>query len=459
MLFCLESIKIPAEATLRGKDMKSIFLSQIKQKRLYFIAFFLLMLPMLLLSIVWQTGQMQKAPLSFADIIYVLRSKKESLSYRNGLLITAVKERGIDFALIEEFEKELRKNGASPELIEAIRRKSTKPQVISTPKPILTATPTPNPTPSPPPPDSAFYRKRGDDYIGKGEYDRAISDYNEAIRLNPQDAVAYYSRGFAYHYKNDQDRAFENYKTAIQLKNEYALQPMLQCVLYNPTKNDNTDIVIKECSKTIISASDFALAYYIRGNAYRNKKYPDLAIADYNKFIEFNPKNALVYINRGDTYRDIKDYDQAIKDYNKAIELDPSNELSKKNLQRLQAELLNFLPNNRESPASSEKVNLPQGVTAGALNSRAIKLITPFYPPDAVKMLVQGKVTVQITIDKNGNVIAAKANSGNGLLRFSAESAARKSKFKPIIVNNQTVIATGFIVYNFILPKGGRINL
>ncbi len=423
--------------------MKSIFLSRIRYKRLHFIGFFLLMLPMLSLAIVWQTGQMQQAPLSFADIIYVLRSKKESLYYRNGLLITAVKERGIDFTLIEEFEKELRKNGASPVLIEAIRQKSPKPQVISTLKPILAATPTP--------PDSAFYRKRGDDYAGKGEYDRAISDYDEAIRLNPQDAVAYYSRGFAYHYKNNQDRAFENYKTAIQLKGEFALQPRLQCVLYNSAKNDNTDKAIEECSKTINSASDFALAYYIRGNAYRNKEDPDLAIADYNKFIEFNPKNTLAYINRGDTFWDKGDYDHAIADYNKAIELDASNELAKKNLQRLQAELLNISANKRESPVSSEKVNLPQTVTVGELNSRAIRLITPLYPPDAKKFRIQGKVTVQITIDENGNVISARANLGNGILRLSAESAARKSKFVPIRINNQTVKATGFIVYNFTL--------
>lgn len=402
------------------------------------------MLPMLSLSIVWQTGQMQKAPLSFADIIYVLRSKKESLSYRNGLLVTAVKERGIDFTLIKEFETELRKNGASPELIEAIRQKSPKPLLVSTPNPILTATPIP--------PDSAFYRKRADDYTSKGEYDRAISDYDEAIRLNSQDAVAYYSRGFAYHYKNNQDRAFENYKTAIQLKSEFALQPMLQCVLYNSTKNNNTDKAIEECSKTINSTSNFALAYYIRGNAYRNKEDLDRAIADYNKFIEFNPKNALAYINRGDTYWDKGDYDRAIADFNKVIELDANNELAKKKLQRLQAELLSISSNKQESAASSEKVNLPQNVTVGELNSRAIRLIKPSYPSAAIKMLKQGRVTVQISIDENGNVTFAKANSGDRLLHFSAENAARKSKFTPVTFDNQTVRATGFIIYNFILP-------
>ena len=33
----------------------------------------------------------------------------------------------------------------------------------------------------------------------KPEGERAIQDFDEAIRLNPQLAIAYYSRGLAYH--------------------------------------------------------------------------------------------------------------------------------------------------------------------------------------------------------------------------------------------------------------------
>jgi TonB family protein len=419
-----------------------------RQKRLYFFAVFLLMLPMLSLTVVWQMGQMQQAKFSLADILTGLRSKKATLADKNRILTDAVKQRGITFTLSAEIESELRNTGASDELIEAIRQKSSKPPVISTPKP----TPTATPTPSPPPPDSVFYRKRGDDYTVKGEYDLAILDYDEAIRLNPKDAIAFYKRGFAFHYKNNHDRAYENYKTAIQLENEFALQPMLQCALYNSTKNDNPDKAIEECSKTINSGSDFALAYYIRGNAYQNKKDADRAIADYSKFIKSNPKNILVYINRGDVYFDKKDYDLAAADYNEAIKLDAGNELAKRNLQRLQAEILNAAANKPESSASSGQPKLPQIPDVGALNSRAIRLSAPLYPANARKFRVGGNVTVQVTIDENGNVTSAKATSGNGLLRASAEDAARKSKFKPVTVGNQTVKATGSVVYNFILP-------
>ena len=35
-------------------------------------------------------------------------------------------------------------------------------------------------------------------YYKKGDYDRAIADFNEAIRLKPDLAEAYYNRGLAY---------------------------------------------------------------------------------------------------------------------------------------------------------------------------------------------------------------------------------------------------------------------
>jgi protein TonB len=103
-------------------------------------------------------------------------------------------------------------------------------------------------------------------------------------------------------------------------------------------------------------------------------------------------------------------------------------------------------------PASSPNAVPAQIISVGELNSRAERLITPLYPEDAKKMFMQGKVRVQVTIDENGNVIAAKANSGKPLLRFSAESAARRSKFEPVILGKKAVKATGFIVYNFTLP-------
>ena len=56
---------------------------------------------------------------------------------------------------------------------------------------------------------------------GKGEHDRAIADYNEAIRLDPKFAIALDNRGTLFA-KKDYDHAIADYTEAIRLKPDYA---------------------------------------------------------------------------------------------------------------------------------------------------------------------------------------------------------------------------------------------
>ena len=51
----------------------------------------------------------------------------------------------------------------------------------------------------------------------RGDYERAISDYTEAIRLDPKYSTAYANRGFAWLQKGDLDRAIGDYDRAIEL--------------------------------------------------------------------------------------------------------------------------------------------------------------------------------------------------------------------------------------------------
>jgi len=68
---------------------------------------------------------------------------------------------------------------------------------------------------------------------------------------------------------------------------------------------------------------EYALAYYNRGDVYRDKGEDDKAIADYDHAIRVEPKFAFAYNNRGNVYQAEGDYDKAIADYDHAIRLDP----------------------------------------------------------------------------------------------------------------------------------------
>ncbi len=64
------------------------------------------------------------------------------------------------------------------------------------------------------------YYGRGLSYYNKKDYDRAIADYNLAIKLDPNYTLAYYGRGFVYKSKGKKDKAIEDFNKFIQLNND-----------------------------------------------------------------------------------------------------------------------------------------------------------------------------------------------------------------------------------------------
>jgi tetratricopeptide (TPR) repeat protein len=131
----------------------------------------------------------------------------------------------------------------------------------------------------------AAYSNRGVKWVTKGDIDRAIADFNEAIRLEPKLDVAYRNRGNAWSAKGDNDRAIADYNEVILLN------------------------------------SKDALAYISRGNAYLAKKDHGRAITDYTEAIRLDPKLDVAYNNRcwaravtgGDLLQALGDCDQALR--------------------------------------------------------------------------------------------------------------------------------------------------
>jgi len=95
--------------------------------------------------------------------------------------------------------------------------------------------------------------------------------------------------------------------------------------------------------------------------------------------------------------------------------------------------------------------NEPKTISGGVLNGKALNLVKPAYPKEAKDANADGAVVIQITIDVQGNVVAAEAVSGQPLLREAAVQAALSSKFPPTALQGQPVKVKGVIVYNFVL--------
>jgi len=253
--------------------------------------------------------------------------------------------------------------------------------------------------------------------------------------------------------------------------------PTMDFTFYRKRGDENVskgehDLALENYSKAIELNPKDAATYLNRGRAYSNKKSYDLAILDYDKWIELSPKESMAYFNRGDIHEKRGNAQQAMSDYQKAVELDAANESAKGGLKRLQdaqakieqakieqekIEQAKILAKQKEAEAAlaaqtpkvTEKPGLLKSVELGSLVAQAVKMVMPVYPLVAKQSKATGQVMVQIMLDEKGNVTDAKAASGPSILRGASEEAARRSKFKPAFVANEAVKATGFIVYNF----------
>ncbi|MCD6279358.1 tetratricopeptide repeat protein [Candidatus Micrarchaeota archaeon] len=180
-------------------------------------------------------------------------------------------------------------------------------------------------------PDAQTYYHRGNTYFEKGNYEKAIENYNMAIILNPHFSEAYFSRALSYYYLKNYDRAITDYSKSLELDPSNP-------VIYNNLgdayyRKQNFDRAIENYDKAIELNNKYLKAYYNRGLAYACKEDFDTAIENFDKVIKLNPNFAEAYHVRGLAYDYKNDLNNAIKDYEKSLELDPNLEDAKKHLE------------------------------------------------------------------------------------------------------------------------------
>ena len=170
--------------------------------------------------------------------------------------------------------------------------------------------------------DKAFYN-RGIAYRRKGDHDRAIKDYSEAIRINPNYDKAFNNRGLIHSRKGAHDRAIEDYTAAIRINPNYALALNNRGNAFR--RKGDYDRAIQDYNEAIRINPDYDKAFYNRGIAYGRQGNHDRAIDDYNEAIRINPKYASAFNNRGNAHRRKGNNDRAIQDYDEAIRINPQN--------------------------------------------------------------------------------------------------------------------------------------
>jgi len=89
----------------------------------------------------------------------------------------------------------------------------------------------------------------------------------------------------------------------------------------------------------------------------------------------------------------------------------------------------------------------------GVLQGSATKRVTPEYPELASVARITGSVVVEVTVNEEGTVEAARAVSGHPLLKDAAVDAARGWVFTPTTLSGTPVKVIGTITFNFMPPR------
>lgn len=146
------------------------------------------------------------------------------------------------------------------------------------------------------------YTNRAEAWAEKSEFDKAISDSNTALKLNPNYSAALSARGLAWQGKGEYDKAIDDYSAAI-----------------GPPLNGKPVPIERWWF-------GYGYVYMRRGAAWGLKGDLDKAISDLNEAISIIPEGARSFYNRGIAWKLKGDYDRAIDDYKEAIRLNPADQ-------------------------------------------------------------------------------------------------------------------------------------
>ena len=158
--------------------------------------------------------------------------------------------------------------------------------------------------------EAEVYTNRGVAKSQLGEYEEALADYDEAIRLKPNYAETYYNRGLTNTLLGKHQDSLTDYNEAIRLKPDYVEAYI---------NRGPTNLILGEYAE---------------------------ALVDLNEVIRLQPNFVLAYVNRAEAKVNLNRIDEARSDFQTALELaeQQNNTALKTDIEKRLQELNNSTP-------------------------------------------------------------------------------------------------------------------
>lgn len=172
---------------------------------------------------------------------------------------------------------------------------------------------------SEPTPVALASRARVWNYLG--EYDKAIADCDEALKLDADSAMAFDRRAQALAGKGRIDEALADFENAISRTPNYGSTYSYRARVW--LAKGEFEKALADCDSALRCNPTLSLAHYVRGRVWSRQAATAKAIASFSAALELNPHYVPARNARGNEYYKIKEFAKAEADYSAAIRLDP----------------------------------------------------------------------------------------------------------------------------------------
>jgi tetratricopeptide (TPR) repeat protein len=172
-------------------------------------------------------------------------------------------------------------------------------------------------------------------YCKQRDWDKAIKELDEAIRVNPRDAAAYCYRGGAFCGSGELDKAISDFTRQIELDGTNGSGYFNRGSAYR-AKRDFTN-AISDLTQCLQLWPTDALVYKNRAAVNDALGKFDEEISDWTLGLRLGPGDATAYAIRGHAYYAKGQFGKALVDYREALRLERTNDLAYNNLAWLRA--------------------------------------------------------------------------------------------------------------------------
>jgi tetratricopeptide (TPR) repeat protein len=167
------------------------------------------------------------------------------------------------------------------------------------------------------------YLSRGNQRLfEQGDYQGAIADFNQVLRLYPEEAPVYFKRGSAKAHLGDYQGAIMDYNQVLRLDPTQAAayyQRSISFILLGKVPE-----AMQDAEQAIRLGPTAGFGYVARGSAHISAGNFSAAQVDLEQALQINPKLGFAYYWRGLLALKQGRYAQAISDYEQGVRLTPT---------------------------------------------------------------------------------------------------------------------------------------